>query len=470
MTPICLLNKNNKKHFKVLSNLRIKIFFSVYNNCIQQKGDKMKRPLLLSLVLLPLLANALSIDEVIQESVKTHPQVQMEQEKYLSEKELLTRAKSGYLPSVDLSYTVGPEVTKTPANNRNRASLTQQQASVTLTQNIFRGLGDMHAIAQQKAIISSSNDKVKESANKLALEAATAYLEVLKTYNLVQVNIENVAVHKKYLDQIEKSVKAGVGRTSDYKQTLSRYQNALNIRYIAEQNYLNAISSFKRIYPGDINVKDLEKPAVGPMPANDMASLVEVALQNNPTIKVSHDDIKAAQEGLKRTNAPFFPSADIQLKSYWNEDVHGVGYNGQEGKDTGYSALLILNYNIFNGLADRSAKQASKHQLLNKDYTLADAQRFIRANTEIAWQTYNLTKKQLVYISNYQKYASDTVADYYKEHQLGRRSIIDLLNIELEHNNASNAKVSTEYDNLIAYYQILSYTGKLVENLDSDVK
>ena len=430
----------------------------------------MKRSLLLSLVLLPLLANAVSIDEVVQKSVQTHPQIQMEQENYLAEKELLTRVKAGYLPSVDLSYTVGPEVTKTPANNRARASLTQQQSSVTLTQNVFRGLGDMYGISQQKAVVLSSNDKVKESANTLALEAATAYLEVLKTYNLLQVAKENVAVHKKYLDQIKKSVNAGVGRTSDYKQTLSRYESALSIQYLTEQNYVNAISSFKRIYPGDVTAQDLQTPTVGEMPAQDVNALVEIALQDNPTIKVSHDDINAAKSALKKSNAPFYPTADIQLKSYWNNDLHGVGYNGQEGTDSGYSALLVLNYNIFNGLADSSARQASKHRLLNKDYTLADAQRFIKANTEIAWQTYMLTKKQLIYIKNYIKSASETVADYYQEHNLGRRSIIDLLNIELEYNNARNAKVTAEYDNLIAYYQILSYTGKILENSDVNSK
>lgn len=426
----------------------------------------MKRSLLLSLVLFPLLANAVSIDEVVHKSVQTHPQIQMDVENYHVERELLTRVKAGYLPSVDLAYTVGPEVTKTPANNRDRASLTQQQSSVTLTQNVFTGLGTMYGVSQQKAVVKSFDDKVKESSNKLALEAATAYLEVLKTYNLLQVAKENVAVHKKYLDQIQKSVKAGVGRTSDYKQTLSRYQSALSIQYLTEQNYVNAISSLKRIYLGDVTAKDLQTPTVGAMPANNIADLVEMALQDNPTIKVSNDDIKAAQSGVKKSNAPFYPSADIQLKSYWNNDVHGVGYNGQEGTDSGYSALLVLKYNIFNGLADSAARQVAKHRLLNKDYTLADAQRFIRANTEIAWQTFNSTKQQLVYINNYIKYSSQTVADYYKEHNLGRRSIIDLLNIELEYNNARNAKVTAKYDHLIAYYQILSYTGKILENSD----
>lgn len=426
----------------------------------------MKRSLLLSLALLPLLANALSIDEVVRKSIQTHPQIQMDVENYHAEQELLTRAKSGYLPSVDLAYSVGPEVTKTPANNRARASLTQQQSSVTLTQNVFTGFGDMYNIARQKAVVTSFNDKVEESSNQLALEAATAYLEVLKTYNLLKVAKENVAVHKKYLDQIDKSVKAGVGRTSDYKQTLARYDYALSLQYLTEQNYVNALSSLERIYPGDVMATELETPSVGAMPADDAASLVAMALKDNPSIKVSHDDIQAAQADVKRSNAPFYPTADIQLKSYWNNDVHGVGYNGQEGTDSGYSALLVLNYNIFNGLADSSAKQASKHRLLNKDYTLADSQRFIKANTEIAWQTYNLTQQQLLYSSKYVKAASETVADYYKEHNLGRRSIIDLLNIELEHNNARNAVVTAKYDHLIAYYQILSYTGKIIENLD----
>ena len=426
----------------------------------------MKRSLLLSLALLPLLANALSIDEVVQKTVETHPQIQMDQENYLAEKELLTRVKSGYLPSVNLSYTVGPEVTKTPANKRNRVSQTQQQASVTLTQNVFAGLSTKYGVAQQKALVLSSNDKVNETSNKLALEAATAYLEVLKTYNLLKVAKENVAVHKKYLEQIKKSVDAGVGRTSDYKQTLSRYEGALSIQYLTEQNYVNAISSFERIYPEKITGTDLEVPVVGQMPADNLGALIEMALQDNPVIKVSNDDIQAAQSALKKSNSPFYPSADVQLKSYWNNDVHGIGYNGQPGTDNGYSALLILNYNIFNGLADSSARQASKHRLLNKDYTLADAQRFIKANTQIAWQTYNLTKQQLVYINKHIIAAGETVSDYYKEHNLGRRSIIDLLNIELEYNNAKNSKVTAKYDNLIAYYQILSYTGKIIENLD----
>lgn len=437
----------------------------------------MKRSILLSMALVPALVSAMSITEAVQKSVQTHPQIEMKKEDRNAQKELLTRAKAGYLPSVDLSYSVGPEVTKTINNERESESLTRQDASAVLVQNIFSGFDTTYAVKQQNALILSASDTVKESANELALATATYYIEVLRTSELLQIAKDNVAVHKKYLSQIDEKVKAGVGRSSDYKQTLARYENALSIQYLAEQNYDNAISSFERILPGNISVADLQKPSVGNIPANDLGSLVEIAMQNNPKIHVSQADIEVATAALKRSNAPFYPKADIKVEGYWNKNVHGVStdldnpiHNSLYEEDSGYNALLVLNYNIFNGFADKANKQANQHRLLNKNSTLADARRYIQAYTEIAWQTFESTKQQLVHLDNTIKSSGETVSDYEKEHELGRRSIIDLLNIELEYNSAKNRKTTAEYDRLISYYQILAYTGKILEEMNITVE
>jgi adhesin transport system outer membrane protein len=139
----------------------------------------MKQAILLSVVMLPALVSAMSITDAVQKTIKTHPQIEMKKEDYNTQKELLTRAKAGYLPSVDLSYSVGPEVTKTIANERESESLTRQDASATLTQNIFAGFDTVYGVQQQKALILSAGDKVKESSNELALATTTYYIEVL---------------------------------------------------------------------------------------------------------------------------------------------------------------------------------------------------------------------------------------------------------------------------------------------------
>jgi adhesin transport system outer membrane protein len=434
----------------------------------------MKRSILLSMALVPVLASAMSLTEAVQKTIATHPQMQMKKEDHNVQKELLTYVEAGYLPSVDLSYAVGPEVTKTVANQRQEADLTHQSASITLTQNLFAGFGTQNGVNQQKALILSAGDAVKENANNLALETVTYYIDVLRNFELLQIAKENVDVHKKYLSQIKQKVDAGVGRSSDYKQTLSRYESALSIQYLTQQNYDNSISSFQRILPGVCSADELEKPTIGKMPSDDLLMLIDMALENNPTIHVSQDDIEVARAALKRSNAPYYPRADLVVEGYRNKNINGVSIEAPSSSthevDSGYSTLLVLNYNIFNGFADKANKQANQHRLLNKNSTLADAKRFIKANTQIAWQTLELTKQQLVHIDNSIKSSKETVSDYEKEHELGRRSIIDLLNIELEYNNARNRKVVAEYDRLVAYHQILSYTGNMLEEMNITVE
>jgi len=435
----------------------------------------MKRLKLISLSLLPALLSAMSITEVVQDAIANHPQIQVEKASLSIQKERLTQVRAGYLPSVDLSYSVGPEVTKTPANLREEADLVRQEASATLTQNIFTGLGTKYAMEEQEAIILSSDSTVQESANALALEASTAYLNTLKTLELYNIAKENVVVHDKYLQQIKEKVDAGIVRNSDYEQTLSRYENAKNSEYVAKQNHFIATYQLQRILPG-IDPNALEEPMANVLPTEEVDALVEMAMKNNPTLSVTRNDIKAADAAVGRAQAAYYPSADIVAKGYWNENVHGLGYNTVteeddiESQDSGYSGMLVLNYNIFNGLADMANEQANKYILLQEHSTLADAKLFVEANTRVAWITYKMTKEQLVYIDKNIEASAKTVSDYQQEHELGRRSIIDLLNIELEYNNARNRKANTKYDSLIAYYQILSHTGKILEEMNVIVK
>ncbi len=436
----------------------------------------MKNLILVSTILLPVLASAVSITDVVQQTIETHPQMKMKKEDHNVQKELLTSVKSGYLPSIDLSYSIGPEKTRTIANGREDETLTRDEASIKLTQNVFSGFDTRYGVKQQKELVLSASNTVQEGANDLALEATTVYLNVLRNHELLEISKRNVDVHKKYLSQIKEKVDAGVGRSSDYKQTLSRYENALSIQYLSQQNYDNAITSFKRVLPGNITASNLEKPSIGSLPAQDIEALFELAIKNNPTIHVSQNEIDAADAALKRSEAPFYPTADLVIESSWDKQANGVSTDAGSPNQSLYdkndarSALLVFNYNIFNGLADKADKEASRYRLLNKNSTLSDAKRFVKANTQIAFQTFNSTKQQLVHIDNNIESTSQTVSDYLKENELGRRSIVDLLNIELEYNNARNSKVTAEYDNLTAYYQILSHTGKILEEMNIVVK
>jgi adhesin transport system outer membrane protein len=413
----------------------------------------------------------MSITEVVHKTIENHPQMQMVKEDLNTEKQVLTQVKAGYLPSVDLSFSIGPEYTRTIANDRIGYDYTRQSASATLTQPIFSGLSTVYGVKQQKALILSNDNKVLEKANGLALEATTAYLEMLKNKELLDIAKENVDVHEKYLGQIKEKVDAGVGRASDYKQTLSRYENAMSVLYLSEQNYENSIYNFQRILPDEITDGYLEKPTAGDLPAETLEGLLEMAVDNNPTIHVSMADIEAAQASVSRADSAFYPTVDARLQAFWDKNINGVGTksgptSSDYDRNNGWNALVVLNYNIFNGMYDKARKETNKHRVLKQTSTLSDAKRYVTANTSLAWYTFKSTQEQMVHIEKNIEASADTVSAYQEENDLGRRSIIDLLNIELEYNGAKNRKVVAQYDNLVAYYQILSHTGKMLEMMN----
>jgi len=420
--------------------------------------------LLSLIILLQTYLSALSIDEAVKQTIETNPQLEVKKEELMVEKVLLDGSKADYLPTIDLSYSVGPEVTHTIQNNGTRENNTHQEAAINLKQNVFAGLDTLYKVKQQEALILSAGSNVQSSANIISLEVVTEYINILKNKELLNISEENMNVHKKYLAQIKEKLDAGVGRSSDYRQTLSRYENSQSVYFLSKQNYENAISTFQRILPVEADAENLVKPVIGELPATTIEDLVDMAFKNNPSIHVSQADIKYADAALQRSNSNYYPHADITARAYWNDELNGVRTDMTD--EDGYNVLLVLSYNLFNGLLDQSNKEANQHRLLTKRSSLADTKRYIKAYTEIAWRTFNSTKEQLVHIEKNIEASAGTVEDYQKEHELGRRSIIDLLNIELEYNNARNRKVSTEYDRITAYYQILTYTGKILETMD----
>ena len=434
--------------------------------------------LISSLIIIPSLMSAMNIDEAVQQTIETNPQIQLKQAELNTEKELLTAAKSGYLPKVDVSFSVGPESTKTIGNKRESSHATRQDASATLTQNLFTGFDTMYGVEQQKALVLSSSNGVKESASSIALETVTAYVDILRNKEFLDISKQNVDVHKKYLDQIKEKVDAGVGRSSDYKQTLSRYENAQSIYLLNEQNYKNSFHSFQRILPVEVNIDDLAKPAIGELPTQTLEELTALALENNPTIHLSQSDVRYAESALRRSNAPYYPRVDLTAQSYWNKNLNGFSKDVQNAivggdpyvEENGYNALIVISYNLFNGLADSSNKEANRHKLLKQQSALSDSKRYVEAYAKIAWETFESTGKQLVHIEKNIEASAETVANYQEENDLGRRSIIDLLNIELEYNAAQNRKVTAEYDRLLAYYQILTHSGSILEAMNVVVK
>jgi adhesin transport system outer membrane protein len=62
-------------------------------------------------------------------------------------------------------------------------------------------------------------------------------------------------------------------------------------------------------------------------------------------------------------------------------------------------------------------------------------------------------------------YSKEAKALYHEQYNVGRRSLVDLLNSQVEAFNAQKALISAQYDEIAAEYRILNSMGILTQTL-----
>ena len=86
-------------------------------------------------------------------------------------------------------------------------------------------------------------------------------------------------------------------------------------------------------------------------------------------------------------------------------------------------------------------------------------------NLKFAWNANEYIGSQLQYVNQHIKMTHETLTGYRKQFNLGRRSLLDLLNTENEYVSALRNLINGEADQLNAKYRILAGTGQLLPSM-----
>ena len=142
----------------------------------------------------------------------------------------------------------------------------------------------------------------------------------------------------------------------------------------------------------------------------------------------------------------------------WDEDLDGL-----EGENEGYSLMLQLKYNLFNGGGD-SAKSKQAAFLVNESKARQDLQQRVAIEElNTAWTTYKAVRNQLIYLKQHVDASVQTQEAYDKQFNLGRRTLLDLLDARNELFQANRAYFSAQHDSMYQQYRILAAMGMLAK-------
>ncbi len=405
-----------------------------------------------------------TLDQMLGEVIQKDPAIQERLHQYESVNHEVDMSKAGYLPTLDLVGKSGKKGVKTydPSTKDN---YDESEASLKLVQNVFNGFGTEHAVNRDIERTKGAYYKYLEVTQSQMKDAIKAYIDYIKYYNMYMVTEENIKVHQKIQEKIVERFDKGYGKTSEVERVKGRLSLAISNNISAKSNFIDAKIKFEKALGRSVDVKDLVAPEFKYELPKTLDEAMKKAVENNPSIIVSDHDINVAKENIGYVKRKDYPTLDIELEAskYSNKN------SSIDGKESDASAMLVMNYNLYNGGGDLAEKEKYR-KLLNyehahKDKLISD----LKESLDLAWNTNEMLNKQLTYQKDYQKYTEASRESYFEEFKLGRVTLIDLLDIQDEINSIKIQLINNQYDILTSKFRILDATGELYQSFVKDI-
>lgn len=404
-------------------------------------------------------SNNAVLRETVTQAVNYNPEVQADWHDFLAARQDVKVAKSGYLPSVDVTASTGAR--ERDFDGRDRYSTTQGE--ISLTQNLFNGFRTLGQVQHFDSVSLVRYYELLDTVELTALEAVRAYQEVVSNRELVRLARENYSKHRDVYGQIEKRVISGVGRRVDLEQVAGRLALAETNLLTEASNLHDVTARYLRIVgqlpPETLPETDLAKSE---LPANIRETLL-LAYKGNPGFHAAVKNITAAQAQVKIERSGYYPTAELRARKSTSRSVNGFD-NRVDPDPYGEEAAveLALSYNLFSGGSTRASVRRSLEQV-NQAKDLRDKACIdLRQTTQIAYNDAHRITEQLVSLDQHRR-ASDKVRIAYTEQfNIGQRTLLDLLDAENEFFEASRSYVRAQSDLEVAYARSLAAMGSLL--------
>ncbi|WP_185265922.1 TolC family outer membrane protein [Halopseudomonas xiamenensis] len=399
---------------------------------------------------------------VVQSTLDTNPELRAQLDAFHASTEDRREVFGGYLPSIDLNASVGQ------ANRQfdNRSDYSRNYAEISLTQMLFDGFRVRNALAKADHTSRVRYYEMLDEAETKALEASEAYLSVQRHRELVKLAQDNLANHQRVHEHIGQRAERGVSNRADLQQIEGRLSLARSNLMTEVANLQSVTARYQRLV-GQLPAAELQPYEV---PAarvpGELGQVLSNVYANNPALYAAFENTEVTQAALRETKANRYPTLELGLRhgTYKNNNSFD---NRTDPSSYGDESIIELRarYNLYRGGSDRAAERAA-WQRINQAESLRDkACVDLRQTATIAYGDVLNLGSRLPSLESHRSASSAVLVAYREQFDIGRRSLLDVLDSENEAFQAERAFTNGQYDLQIARLYTLHSMGELLNTL-----
>lgn len=360
-------------------------------------------------------------------------------------------ARSVWLPSVSYQASLGPHMfSSRPGSGLND---NMQGPGVALNQLIWdfgRSGGQIRAAS---AIERQRDFELEATADQLAEKAALAYLDVVRAQMEVKEAQRQLVELHRLRTLIQLRTTAGISDRSDLLLADVRIESAAADSIQAD----TALTSARAALANLTGVMPATYDDPAPILAHFQPPASPPDFKSLPTVAAASESERAAAARIGQAKADRWPRLGLQL-----------GYNRNnytyDSRDNAFTAMVTVSGDMFRAGTSymvEAAEQDRRAAQATKDSAILD----IRGRALVAGETIVGGLKRIEAHRRQEQRAISTREIFIEEYKLGKRSLFDLLNAELEIYRAASARVIAESDVMRARVQRETVYGSLRPSL-----
>ncbi|MGE4434107.1 MAG: TolC family protein [Bacteroidales bacterium] len=337
---------------------------------------------------------AWTLEACIDQALQANRSVQSNELSSNAQQIRLNQAKNQRLPGVygNASQNLGFGQTMNNVGVYENRNSQTYNAGISASLNLFNGLQTHYTIQAQELNLHASMEDLKAARENLAIQVASAYLQVLYNKELHQVARTQVELSATQVTRFEQMAELGkIAEGQVYEVKAQHARNKQSEAEVASRLQLSLLDLSQLLELEDWSTFDVVVPnidvfAIGAGLTEANAMYQEI-VGNKPLIRASEYRLQSAEKNRKVAEGALYPSLSLGA-SYSNgyyPDMTSQNFSDQMKINARTSIGLSLSIPIFNRLDTRNNIKQSEINIKQAALNVEQAKKTLYKEVQQAW-------------------------------------------------------------------------------------
>ena len=411
-----------------------------------------------------------TLEQCVDHALENNITILQAENSLLSSKQDIISAKGNFLPSINSNISGGASLGNIevfPGEFRDR-EFYSTSVGIGFSQSVFNGFRNINLLNQSKLNLERNQFELEKFKDDISLNVVNTYLNVLFNKENLELAKLQVEFSEFQVNQVKTLVEAGSEPNSTLIETKATYSRDIQNLTIAENNHDLALLTLAQLlqlpYENfDVEVIEIDTPSANLM-YNDIAPILNYALQNRNEIKVAERDIDLAKLGTKISKSAYLPNVSMGYGFNASANFSNLTVDDelldQLNVNKGHSINMNISIPIFN--RNQTKAQVKKSKILEETTNLALEQAKIDLESTIQRAFTDARAALKSYEAAQLSLQSQEVAFQNSQERfiIGALNSFDLEQSRLRMINARSSLINAKYDFIFKTKVLDFYLGK----------